>query len=125
MSNNKKTKTICISKETLKLNAIFLMSCIASFMFMMSFMTAHATSATNATGLVTTIIKILAVLIIALGLFTAIIGLVSFASAQSEGDGPAKHKAVGQMAGGVMLIVLSIILIAQAPTLAGYISTSI
>lgn len=79
----------------------------------------------DAKGLVETIIKIIGVLIIAYGMIMAVMGVIAYASAHSEGDGPAQNKAVGKISAGVMLVVLSIILSSQAGKLAGMIQTSI
>lgn len=81
--------------------------------------------ADEATELFELIIKIIANLIIALGAILGIMGLVHYASAHSEGDGPAKNKAMGQIAAAVMLVALSILLKATASQFAGLISTSI
>ena len=76
-------------------------------------------------NIVSTIIKIISVLIIASGLFTGIFGAVHYAEANGDGDGPAKSKAMKQISAGIMLLVMSIILFANAKNLAGMIGTSI
>ena len=81
--------------------------------------------ADDATGLMETIIKILANLILALAVIMGIIGLVNYASAHSEGDGPAQSKAIGKIAAAVMLIALSLILKANVSEFSKYISTDI
>lgn len=48
----------------------------------------------------------------ALGVVLAIFGIIHYASANSEGDGPAKHKAVMQIASGGMVLLIGAILIA-------------
>lgn len=63
-----------------------------------------------ATSLMESIIDLIAKLILGLAIILAIMGGVSYASAQSEGDGPAKNKAIGQLAAAVMLVVMSILL---------------
>ena len=75
--------------------------------------------------LMETIIKMISVLIIALGIIFAVLGLVHYAAANSEGDGPAKQKAMMQLASGVMIIVMSTLLNAQANNLAKYVTSSI
>lgn len=79
-------------------------------------------AADQAQSLSKEILGIIATLIIALGIFLAVMGIVHFASAYSEGDGPAKQKAVMQIAAGVMVIFLSSILKNKADTLAKYIT---
>ncbi len=69
-------------------------------------------------GLMTVIIKILSTLITVLGAVFSLMGLIHYASANSEGDGPAKQKAVMQLASGIMLIALSTVLSASAESLA-------
>lgn len=79
----------------------------------------------GASGLALEIIKLIGKLIIALGIFLSIMGVVHFASAHAEGDGPAKQKAVMQIASGVMVILLSSILTqgTTSQTLASYITS--
>jgi uncharacterized membrane protein YidH (DUF202 family) len=81
--------------------------------------------AADAGGLLSFIIKTIGVLIIAMGIILTVLGLVHYAAANSEGDGPAKQKAMMQMAAGVMLIVLSGILATNSTTFANSITTSI
>lgn len=75
--------------------------------------------------LMTAIIKIMAALVIALAVILLVMGIIHYASAHSEGDGPAKSKAVGQLAAAVMLITVSIILTSNAEKLAGFISADV
>ena len=79
--------------------------------------------AADAGGLLSFIIKTIGVLIIAMGIILTVLGLVHYAAANS--DGPAKQKAMMQMAAGVMLIVLSGILATNSTTFANSITTSI
>ena len=76
--------------------------------------------AAEATELVEMIIQIIANLIMILGAILAIIGVVHYATAQSEGDGPAKQKAVMQIAAGSMVALLSMILKNKAGDIASY-----
>ena len=85
--------------------------------------TVYASS--GAQDLMKTIIKMISVLIIALGIIFAVLGLVHYAAANSEGDGPAKQKAMMQLASGVMIIVMSTLLNGQASNLANYVTSSI
>ncbi len=75
----------------------------------------------NAKGLLQTIIGILCVLVTVLGAVFSLMGIIHYASANSEGDGPAKSKAIAQIASGIMLIVLSVALKANAETFANLI----
>lgn len=73
----------------------------------------------DAKKLMEDIIGIIAMLITALAVIMAVVGIVNYASAHSEGDGPAQSKAVGKIAAGVMLAALSIILKTKAGDLVG------
>lgn len=84
-----------------------------------------AFAANDAENLMTAIVKLLAALVTVLGAVFAIMGLIHYAAANSEGDGPAKQKAVMQIASGGMLILLSILLSSNAKTLAGYIADDV
>ena len=53
------------------------------------------------------ILELLCKILIPFGIILGIMGVVHYASAKSEGDGPASNKAIGQIAAGVMIIVLS------------------
>ena len=68
------------------------------------------------------IISILAALVIAPAVMLAIMGLIGYATAHSEGDGPAQQKAVGKLTAAALLIIVSIILGNEKDTLAGYIT---
>ena len=65
--------------------------------------------ADSAQSLMTIILQILMKLITVLGVIFGIMGVVHYASANSEGDGPAKNKAMAQIAAGVMLLLVSIL----------------
>lgn len=79
-------------------------------------------AAGDAKGLLEEIIKIIGGLIIALGVIYAVMGIINYASAHSEGDGPAQNKAIGKIAAGIMLVALSITLETKAGDLAGFIT---
>lgn len=76
----------------------------------------------NSSKLMQTVIEWVAKLVVIPGVVLAIMGIIGFAQAHSEGDGPAQQKAIGKLAAAGMLVLLSIILNAAAPTLVGYIS---
>ena len=84
-----------------------------------------AVHAEGAEELLQWIIGAIAMLITALGVVMAVTGVVAYASAHSEGDGPAMNKAKMQLASSVMIIVLSIALNASKDTLAGFLTTEI
>ena len=88
-------------------------------------LTNGAMAAGGAQDLMTWVIKALGVLVLVPGLLFGVTGLISYASAHADGDGPAQNKATGKISAGLMLIVLSIVIIAASGTLAGYISTSV
>ena len=112
----------CITGVRQKANKVapYLTAAYLAFLMMNTYAFAD-----QATELFELIIKIIANLIIALGAILGIMGLVHYASAHSEGDGPAKNKAMGQIAAAIMLVALSILLKATASQFAGLISTSI
>ena len=62
-------------------------------------------------------------LILVGGVLLIVLGIVSYASANSEGDGPAKNKAKGELIAGIMLAVLSIYLETQKSTLVSMITS--
>lgn len=78
--------------------------------------------AADAKGLLTKVFQIIAKIITGLGAVYGVLGIVHYAAAQSEGDGPAKNKAMGQIAAGIMLVALSLLLNTEASALAGFIN---
>ena len=80
-----------------------------------------AFAANGAAGLIQQILELVALLIIVLGIVVAVLGIVHYAAAYSEGDGPAKNKAVQQIAAGGMVILMSALLKNKAGDFAGYI----
>ncbi len=87
-------------------------------------MTQTLVRADAASELMTTIIDILCKLIIVLGAVLALMGVIHYASANSEGDGPAKHKAIMQLAAGLMLVVLAAVLNTQKDAFVSIISSN-
>ena len=63
----------------------------------------------DATSLISTIFKFMGTGASILGVFIAVLGLIGWATAHSEGDGPAQSKAVGKIAGGVILIAVGLL----------------
>lgn len=93
----------------------------AAFMSMYPMITTYA--AGDASGIMKEIFEIIATIIIALGIVLCVLGVVHYASAYSEGDGPAKQKAIMQIAAGSMILLMSVILKDKAGDLASNIST--
>ena len=81
--------------------------------------------ADEATDLMETVIKIIANLIFIPAAIMSITGIIQYASAHSDGDGPAQKKAINMLAAGIMLAALAIILKATSATFSGMISTAI
>ena len=81
-------------------------------------------SADSASSLLEFIIDVIGKLILAMAVIMAVMGLVSWAQANSEGDGPALNKAKMTLAAAIMLVILSVILIASKSTLAGMLTTT-
>lgn len=84
-----------------------------------------ALASNKAQEMMTWIIRALGILPLVPGVINGVTGLSAYGQAHAEGDGPAENKAKKQLSGAVMLIVVSIIIIAGASTLAGFISTSV
>ena len=82
-----------------------------------------ACAAADGGELLQKILELLASLLIPFGVILGIMGIVHFASAKSEGDGPASNKAIGQIAAGVMLVVLSVLIKSQAGDFASMLSS--
>ena len=82
-------------------------------------------AAGTAAELVELIIKIICNLILILGAFLGLMGIIHFASAQSEGDGPAKQKAVMQIASGAMLALLSALVKANVTQFSAFVSETL
>ena len=57
------------------------------------------------------------------GVIFVVMGLIHYSSANSEGDGPAKNKAIGQLIAGIMLAALSIFLETQKSALVSMITS--
>lgn len=71
------------------------------------------------TTVFTTIVKALGGIAIAGAAVTAVVGLVSYGEAQSEGEGPELSKAKKQIKGAVVLAIVGIALSAGASTIGG------
>lgn len=78
---------------------------------------AFASGGDAASSLMQTVIEWVSKLIVIPGVVLAVMGIIGFAQAHSEGDGPAQQKAIGKLAAAGMLVLLSILLHASAPTL--------
>lgn len=110
-----------ILKNEVKIKNTLYVAASCTAMFANNYVMADA----DAAGLMETIIKILASLVTVLAVILAAVGLIHYAQAYSEGDGPAKQKAIGQIAAAGMLIALALILQSKAGELVKFISTDI
>lgn len=125
-----KTEKLMKMKESIKTTGIRLACAVGTMQVAMMSQVAMAGGIGAAGGaaggkaqtIMQGIIEIIGALIIVLGVIFAILGLVHYAAAHAEGDGPAKNKAINQMAAGLMLVVLSATLIAMSGTIAGWIA---
>jgi FtsH-binding integral membrane protein len=91
----------------------------AGLMLSTTFAYADATS-----QLMEMIIDMICKLAIALGVIFAIVGGISLAAARSEGDGPAKNKAIGMLASGVMLAIMSAFILANKSTFVSIVTSA-
>lgn len=79
----------------------------------------------NGAELFKAIVKVLGALSTAGGAIYGIIGLIAYAEAKSEGEGPAMAKAKNQLVGAVMLMALGVAMIAGSSAIAGMIQDNI
>lgn len=91
----------------------------ASYYMMLTAMMANTvmmvSAASSANDILQTVLgKLVAPVVIALGAVFAILGGVHWVAANSEGDGPAKQKAMMQFASGVGLVIVGTVLPAVA-----------
>lgn len=93
----------------------------AASVAMMGMPVVHADEATT---LMETVIDIIAKLVFIPAGICAITGIIQWASAHSDGDGPATKKAINMISAGIMLAALGIILEATKSTFSSVISTS-
>lgn len=63
-------------------------------------------------------------IVVVVGVILAIIGLISYAIAMSDGDGPAKKKAAMEIGSGIALLTLSVTLIANKSNFSSLITAS-
>ena len=91
-------------------SAILLLACIAPYIAFADGAGGGAGGGITSdyAGFMTALINVVAKAAIAFGIFLSVMGAIHYASANSEGDGPAKHKAVAQIASGVMVIIVAI-----------------
>lgn len=89
----------------------------------MGIMMSNSLAFADASSLMEFFVSGICKLILVAGVIFVIMGFVHYSSANSEGDGPAKNKAIGQLIAGIMLAVLSIFLEAQKSTLVSMITS--
>lgn len=75
----------------------------------------------DATELMETVLKWIAYLGCFLGVVYFVVGCLHYAAAHSEGDGPAKQKAQGQIAASIMIFAISALITTQASEIIGMI----
>lgn len=75
----------------------------------------------DATQLMEMALKWIAYLGMFLGVVYFVVGCIHYASAHSEGDGPAKQKAQGQIAAAIMIFAICALITSQASTIIGMI----
>ncbi len=85
-------------------------------MFALNASTAYASA--NAQSLMKEAISLIAKILIAPAIILVVMGVIHYATAMSEGDGPAKQKATMQIAAGVAIALVSAVLISMAETFA-------
>ena len=122
LTNLKSKFTEVVCKSRIAMFLTFLFTSGALFMTQTAF---AANSEENIRGLLELVIRIIGVLIVVLGIFFLVLGIVHYAQANSEGDGPAKNKAIMQISSGAMLLIVSILLMSLAKTFVGFIVTSV
>lgn len=75
----------------------------------------------DATELIETAISWIAYLGMFLGVVYFVVGCIHYAGAHSEGDGPAKQKAQGQIAAAIMIFAVCALITAKASAIVGMI----
>lgn len=110
----KKISSFCENKAIPYGNALIAMG------IMMSNSLAFADAASS---LMEFFVSAICKLILVGGVVFVVLGITNYASANSEGDGPAKNKAKGEIIAGIMLAVLSIYLETQKSTLVSMITS--
>lgn len=112
-----------VTEKKLKLMRILLPLTTGVTASGMVFMTCFASA--DAKSLMEMAIKIIAKLIIASGIMFFVLGLIKWANAHSDSDGPAQSRAAGMIIAGITLFALSMILTNAAPDLASNLETTI
>ena len=114
---------LTLNERKLKLLRILLPLMTAAAASGMILMTCFASA--DAKSLMEMAIKIIAKLIIASGIMFFVLGLIKWANAHSDSDGPAQSRAAGMIIAGITLFALSMILTNAAPDLAANLETTI
>ena len=79
----------------------------------------------EAQELIVTVIKVMGLLAGAVAVFLLVWGLIAYAEAYGEGDGPAKSKAQGKLIAAGVLAIVTVIIEANAENWADMIKTKI
>ena len=90
---------------------------------MVSAMGMNVVYADEAQELMKTVIDIIGKLIFVPAAIMSITGIIQYAAAHSDGDGPAQKKAINMLSAGIMLAALGLLLVGAQDTFAGLIKT--
>lgn len=98
-----------------------LMMCMMFGMLLMSMLNAFpgVWAAVSTADIVDVVFKIIKIVVIALGAFLTILGVVKFAMAYADQNSPDQQKSIMQMASGIALLLLGFVLL---DTLSGSVS---
>lgn len=113
MRNGKKRKLRDVSrafKARVYLNAEKVMPVITAFTVAVASAPAAMGASADAGELLDAIVGIVAKLVTGLAAVFGVFGVVHYASANSEGDGPAKQKAMMQIGAAIMLVIVSLVI---------------
>lgn len=113
MRNGKKRKLRDVfraSKARVYLNAEKVMPVITAFTVAAASAPAVMGASADAGELLDAIVGIVAKLVTGLAAVFGVFGVVHYASANSEGDGPAKQKAMMQIGAAIMLVIVSLVI---------------
>jgi len=113
MRNGKKRKLRDVFrafKARVYLNAEKVMPVITAFTVAVASAPAAMGASADAGELLDAIVGIVAKLVTGLAAVFGVFGVVHYASANSEGDGPAKQKAMMQIGAAIMLVIVSLVI---------------
>lgn len=114
----KNPKVQKVEKIVERLMPMFVIAIMGAFVF------SNCCVYADAKDLMNNVIKIIGSIATVLGVGYAAIGIFHFAAANADGDGPAKNKAIQQIAAGAILLVVGGSFIGGASWLTNEINTS-